>query len=84
MDAAVCDEKHKRVDEKFVTHENRLNDHGKRIDKLEQGHSEFKVEIKSLCDNIKNLTTTLRWFIGLMVGSFAAFFFYAVQQGLFK
>jgi len=84
MDKSVCDERHKRIDEKLELHERRLNNHGERIDGLEQFKSSTETEIKNLIEQIKSLVTTMRWFIGLLVGSFVAFFFYAVQQGLFK
>lgn len=66
------------------THEKRLNNYGERLDRLEQDSASYKVEIKNLCDTIKSLTSTLKWFMGLMVGAFVSFFFYAVQQGIFK
>lgn len=66
------------------THEKRLNNYGQRLDRLEQDSASYKVEIKNLCDTIKSLTSTLKWFMGLMVGAFVSFFFYAVQQGIFK
>jgi len=65
-------------------HERRLNDHSKRLDILEQFKSSTETEIKNLIDQIKSLVTTMRWFIGLLVGAFISFFFYAVQKGLFK
>jgi len=84
MEKSICDERHKRIDEKLELHERRLNNHGERIDKLEQFKSSTEIEIKNLIEQIKSLVTTMRWFIGLLVGSFVAFFFYAVQQGLFN
>lgn len=80
----LCEEKHKGISEKLGVAERRLNNHSDRIDKLEQGQSEFKVEIKNLCKDIQSLTSTLKWFIGLLVGAFASFFFYAAQRGLIK
>ncbi len=65
-------------------HEKRLDNHSKRLDMLEQFKSSTETEIKNLIDQIKSLVTTMRWFIGLFVGAFISFFFYAVQQGLFK
>lgn len=65
-------------------HERRLNDHSKRLDILEQFKSSTETEVKNLIEQIKSLVTTMRWFIGLLVGSFVTFFFYAVQKGLFK
>lgn len=80
----LCAEKHKRLDEKIQVHDTRLNNHGERIDKLEQRGAAVDTKIDNLCEQIANLVTTMRWFIGLSVGSLASFFFYAVQQGVFK
>lgn len=65
-------------------HEKRINNHSERIDKLEQEGVALKAEIKNLCENLKQLTSVMKWFIGLLIGSFVGFFFYAVQQGIFK
>ena len=80
----LCKEKHKRIDEKLNTHEQRLNNHGSRIDQLEQYQSRTEAIIKNLCEKIDSLVTTMRWFIGLLVGAFVTFFFYAAQRGLIK
>jgi len=80
----ICKEKHKRIDERLNTHDTRLNNHGNRIDKLEQFKSSTETEIKNLIKQIQSLVVTMRWFIGIMVGAFVSFFFYAVQNGLFK
>lgn len=84
MEKELCAERHKRIDEKQSLHEKRLNDHSGRLDKLEQYQSRTEARIDNLCEQIQGLVTTMRWFIGLLVGSFASFFFYAVQSGLFK
>lgn len=83
-DSKLCEEKHERIREKLRDHENRLNNHSARLDRLEQDGAELKAEIKNLCKQIEGLNSTLKWFIGLMVGSFIAFFFYAVQHNIFK
>lgn len=79
----LCEEKHKAIDKSLEVHDRRLDNHGGRIDELEQGQREFRTEIKNLCKDIQNLTSVLKWFIGLLIGSFVAFFFYAVQQIIF-
>jgi DNA repair ATPase RecN len=84
MQEQVCIEKHKRINEQLQIHDRRLNDHAKRLDQLSEDSREYKIQIQNLCKDIGNLVTTLRWFIGLMVGAFVSFFFYAVQNGLFK
>lgn len=72
------------VKDKLETYERRLNNHGERIDKLEQRGARVDEKIDSLCTQLSNLTSTLKWFMGLIVGSFVAFFFYAVQHNIFK
>lgn len=84
MEQKICDERHRQIDFRLNAHEQRLNNHGERLDRLEQFKSSTETEIKNLIDQIKSLVTTMRWFIGLLVGAFISFFFYAVQQGLFK
>lgn len=84
MTEELCKEKHERISEKLALHDTRLNNHGDRIDKLEQSSEKFEVKIENLCDQIKSLVTTMRWFIGLLTGSFVGFFFYAMQSHIFK
>jgi|LSQX01.2.fsa_nt_gb hypothetical protein len=83
-DTDICLEKHKRIDEKLNIHEKRLDKHSDRLDKLEQYQSRTEAIIKNLCEKIDSLVTTMRWFIGLLVGAFVTFFFYVVQRGVFK
>ncbi|RXI70489.1 hemolysin XhlA family protein [Clostridium tetani] len=70
------------IEHKLKIHEKRINNHSDRLDKIEQAQSEFKVEIKNLCDNIKSLTNTMRWFMGIWVTSLLGFFFYSIQNVL--
>ena len=81
---AICAEKHKRLDEQLQTHERRLNNHGNRLDQLEQYKSKTEVTILHLCEKIDGLVSIMKWFIGLVVGAFVTFFFYAAQRGLIK
>lgn len=65
-------------------HEKCINNHADRIDKLEQQQCEFKVQIQNLVKSIEGLTASIKWALGLVGGSFVGFFFYAVQNYLFK
>lgn len=80
----LCELKHNEIDKKFETTEKRLNNHGDRIDKLEQNSVRLEERLDNLIKQLAQLNTMLRWFIGLMIGSFVAFFFYAVQQNIFR
>jgi predicted nuclease with TOPRIM domain len=84
MEKSICDERHKRIDEKLELHERRLNSHSERLDRIELANGRLEERLNSLITQLENLNKTMKWFIGLLVGSFVAFFFYAVQQGLFK
>lgn len=70
------------VKDKIENHEKRLNNHGYRLDKLEQDGRELKTEIKNLCENLKSLTSMMKWFITAIFGALISFFFYAVQSGM--
>lgn len=65
-------------------HERRINNHSERIDKLEQNDVKRDIQIENLCKSIEGLTTSIKWALGLFIGSFVGFFFYAVQNHLFK
>lgn len=62
----LCDEKHKRIDEKIEVHERRLNNHSERIDKLEQRGASVDARIEHLCEEIKGLVSTLKWGFGII------------------
>ncbi|NOW58940.1 peptidoglycan hydrolase CwlO-like protein [Clostridium saccharobutylicum] len=63
------------IKDKIETHERRINNHGERLDKLEQDGRELKTEIKNLCENLKSLTNMIKWFITAIGGALISFFF---------
>ncbi|MDY2986304.1 MAG: hemolysin XhlA family protein [Peptoniphilus sp.] len=84
MDEKQCEIYRQHLLEKVNRNEIRINDHSKRIDAIEQHNSRTDGKIENLIDKMDSLITTLRWGMGLAVGSFVGFFFYAVQHGIFK
>jgi len=84
MDKSVCDERHNQINYRLDVHEKRLNSHSERLDKIELTSGRLEERLNNLIQQLEQLNKTMKWFIGLLVGSFVAFFFYAVQQGLFK
>lgn len=80
----LLEQKFERVDEKIDTHEIRLNNHSSRIASLEMGQSKFEAKMEGLIKQLEALTTTMRWFIGAIVGMLISIFVYAIQQGLVK
>lgn len=84
MEKSICDERHKRIDEKLELHERRLNSHSERLDRIELANGRLEERLNSLITQLENLNKTMKWFITALVGAFISFFFYAVQQGLFN
>ena len=89
IEEKLCIEKHENIEDKFVNYQKRLDKHSDEIDDIKSSiglinadNREFKAKITDLCKQLTELTTTIRWFIGLMVGGFVGFFFYAAQKGL--
>lgn len=84
MDELICKEKHKNIDKQLQVHDDRLDAHDKKLDQLSEDSREYKIQIQNLCKDISSLVTTMRWFMGLLIGAFVSFFFYAAQRGLLK
>lgn len=83
MDKVVCDEKHRRVDERIESLQYALNDHDSRIDRVERICAEDRILINNLCKQIESLTNTIKWIGGPLLAGIAGFFFYAIQQATF-
>ena len=60
VDMEMCAEKHKNVEEKLDLHDKRLNNHGDRIDKLENNQVRTEVIVQNLCEQIKSLVGILK------------------------
>ncbi|NEZ76295.1 hypothetical protein EXM98_06355 [Clostridium botulinum] len=84
MELKVCEEKHKRLEEKINVHDIRINNHSERIDKIEQNQFRTDAKMENLCDQLKQLVSVLKWYVGLTVGALVSFFFYTIQHNLFK
>lgn len=69
---------------KITEHDKKILELDKRMDENERENAEFRIQIENLCKDIQSLTVTMKWFMGLLIGSFVGFFFYAVQKGLLK
>jgi aspartyl/asparaginyl beta-hydroxylase (cupin superfamily) len=73
------------MDDEFVTrqldtHERRLNNHGDRIDKLEQYQSRSEVQINNLCEQIKSLVSTIKWSMGVLITTLVGFLIWYIQS----
>lgn len=84
MEEKQCEIHRGHLEEKINRNEIRLNNHSERIDKLEQYRSSIEQQLKSLVEQVASLVSIMKWFMGLLIGSFVGFFFYAVQNGVIK
>lgn len=84
MENKLCDVRHERLDEKLETHERRINNHSERLDRIELVNGRLEERLDNLITQLATLNSTMRWFIGSLVGAFIAFFFYMVQQGVLR
>lgn len=64
-------------------HEERLNDHSRRLDKLEQDAAETRIKLDNLCDKIGGLTKALYGVCGLLATTIVGVLAYGIQQVLF-
>ncbi len=71
-------------DHKIEVHEKRINNHSERIDELEKGRAATDVKMDNLCEKLEAQTKSMNWLIGLMATSLLGFFFYAIQNNIFK
>ena len=84
MEKSICEERHRQIDYRLDITEKRLNSHSERLDRIELTSGRLEERLNNLIQQLEQLNKTMRWFIGLLVGSYVTFFFYVVQQGLFK
>lgn len=84
MENQICEERHKRIDEKIAVHEIRINNHSERLDIIERVNSRLEERLDNLIKQLAVLNSTMKWFMGLLLGGIVSFFFYAIQQNIFK
>ena len=65
---------------KVLEHDEKLKEHGKRLDKIEQDSAEFRVHIKNLCKKIDELTSWLKALVIAIIGSFGGFIIWYIQS----
>lgn len=84
MEKSICDERHRQIDYRLNVAEKRLDICEERLDRNELVSTRLEERLNNLISQLEQLNKTMKWFIGLLVGAFISFFFYAVQQGIFK
>ena len=80
MDKSVCDERHSQINYRLDVHEKRLNSHSERLDRIELINGRLEERLESLIKQLESLNTTMRWFMGLMIGTLLGFFIWYIQR----
>ena len=70
--------------EKLDVHARRINNHAERLDKLEIREAARDVKLDNLCDMLEKQTRSIYGLIGMCATALISFFFYAIQQGIFR
>lgn len=65
-------------------YESKIEDHDKRIDKLEQDSLVQKTEIKNLCDNLKSLTAAVKSLCVILGTGCVGLLFWCIQYAISK
>ena len=73
MNEALCNERHKSIEET-------LKEHSKDIGDLKTSDAVNRTNIEVLCKKLGGLTTAIWGLVVVMVGGFVTFYFNAVQS----
>lgn len=63
--------------------EEKLNNHGARLDMIECKQAETNVRIDNLCKSLDDLTSTIKWLMALIIVTLVGFFIFVIQSNLF-
>lgn len=80
MDEHRCELHRGRMTDAIKRNEIRINNHGDRIDRLEQEQARTITKIDNLVDQIKSLVSVVKWFMGLAGGTLVGFFIWYIQR----
>ncbi|HAT4106037.1 TPA: hypothetical protein I9Z35_000500 [Clostridium perfringens] len=72
------------IDHRMEKVENKLDEHDSRIDALERNDAKKEVQINNLIKSIDTLVMVLKGLITVIGGCLVTFFFYAIQNHIFK
>jgi len=63
----LCGKIHEQIEDTLDLHNNRLNEHSRRLDSLEQDGREYRTEIKNLIKKMDDFMITIQWGLGIFV-----------------
>ena len=75
-----CSMKDEIIKIKVAEHDKKLEEHDRRLDRIEQDNVEFRVQIKNLCRKIDELTGWIKALILAIIGTFGGFIIWYIQN----
>lgn len=82
FNSSLCNERHKAIKEKDREQDKRLDNHGKRLDTLEQHKASVDVKIENLIQKIDDLIGYIKWFLLGLLGSGGSFIMWQIKEVL--
>lgn len=83
-DKEVCQERRADMNKKIEVNTERLNNHGERLDILEQHKVGVDIKIDNLIQKIDDLISYLKWFLLGLLGSGGSFIIWQIKEVLSK
>lgn len=78
----LCTERHNSLKEKNKEQDKRLDNHGERLDTLEQHKASVDVKIENLIQKIDDLIGYIKWFLLGLLGSGGSFIMWQLKEVL--
>lgn len=81
LDESLCQEKHRRVDERLTGHDAILGIHDEKIDRLDRSDATNSQSIVNICQQIGSLTKAIWGLVSAILLTLTGFFIWYVQGG---
>lgn len=80
MEDLLCKEKHKTIDTELTRHSNWLNEHEKKIDRLDRSDAVNTTALENLCKQIGGQTKAIWGLVSSILMILLGFFIWYVQN----
>lgn len=80
MEEALCKERHKAIDTELTRHSNWLNEHEKKIDRLDRSDAANTTALENLCKQIGGQTKAIWGLVSAVLMMLLGFFVWYVQN----
>lgn len=76
----LCKNRHENLNKQVDSNTEQLDNHGKRINRLEQHRSKVEVQIEILIKKIDDLISILKWFFFGLIASGGGFIIWYIKE----